>query len=136
MNQDLSESLHPSLLVPQIYHAGYANNKGCGWTSHTQRGAYPITSTALLSSGSSSKDRAIGSHRLSLATILTPSRPLLFKVYRSSLYSQAQSNRKTESRGRYGLTVAMIFNFLLALQYFLQSCQTSDKHGNINFKLH
>lgn len=33
--------------------------------------AYPITSTALLSSGSSSSDWAMGSHRLSLATILT-----------------------------------------------------------------
>lgn len=56
--------------------------------------AYPITSTALLSSGSSSRAKAMGSHRLSLAMILTPFRPPLSKVYRSSWYSHSHTGRQ------------------------------------------
>lgn len=41
---------------------------------------YPITSTALWSSRSSRTKRVIGSHKLSLAMILTLSKPLLSRV--------------------------------------------------------
>ena len=43
-------------------------------------GTYPITSTARRSSWSSSMYRLMGSHRLSLAMILTLSKPLLSRV--------------------------------------------------------
>lgn len=64
-----------------------------------KRGLYPITSTALLSSVSSRRDRAIGCHRLSLAMIFTSSNPLLSRVYRSSWES---TRRRRERRGERG----------------------------------
>lgn len=91
------------------------NNKLMLWQVMTEgmhanvihrRGSYPITSTALLSSGSSSREKVMGSHRLSLAMILTLSRPLLSRVYLRSWYRQSQSHRWTESRGRHGCICA------------------------------
>ncbi len=103
------QSQYVPVNVSSVFRHGFSQKQAKVLESRWQRAcmqvsrrgrSYPITSTALLSSASCCRDMAMGSHRLSLAMILTLSRPLLSRVYRSSWNSQSQSHSKEDREQR------------------------------------
>lgn len=93
-----------------------------------------MTSTTSWSSESSSKTKEMGSHSLSLATILTCCRPCLSNVYLNSLEKKKKKNRRAKNREGTKNVFQVVRSLSWERQHVLQHCLNTLQKNHIMFQ--